>query len=124
MERVILFRGKSKDTGEWVFGDLYTGLNNELYINTVVELTASSRCNKQIMIHKETLGQFINYEDNEGVKTFEGDKVVVKYAGKIREGVILFDDRTNAFVVSIKDSMVLVPFGIVDSLLVIGTINE
>lgn len=78
MQRDILFRGKRVDNGEWIFGDIYTGLNDETYINVVIEQTANSWCNKQIIIQKETVGQFTGLTDSNGTKIFDGDVCTVK----------------------------------------------
>lgn len=119
MEREILFRGKDELTKEWRYGYL---LSKNVIGEVIFENgTYTVKCTTVI---PETVGQFIDYEDNEGVKTFEGDNVFFKYAGKIREGTVIFCDKTNAFVVAVKNSMVKVSFQIIDSLLIIGTIHE
>lgn len=65
--REILFRGKRKDTGEWVYGDLVRPLKDEpagivddgLYVPVI----------------QDTVGQYIGLEDKNGRKIFEGDIV-------------------------------------------------
>jgi hypothetical protein len=124
MEREILFKAKIFDGKGWIEGDVYHGLNDWIYINTVIQTSIVSRENKLIRVIPLSVCQFIDYEDNEGIKTFEGDKVIIRYAGKTREGVVIYDDRTNAFVVAINDSKVKVSFQIIDSLLVTGNIHD
>lgn len=100
--REILFRGKRVDNGEWIFGDLYTGLNDEIYINTVVQLTANSRCNIQIMIQKETVGQFTGLTDNNGTKIFEGDVILINTEVDVSKG--FFDEpeiKTSELIASV-----------------------
>lgn len=74
MERKILFRGKSTDTGEWLYGDLCHGLNDEMYIRHVVETGFFAKEAKVTMVDKKTIGQFTGVFDKNGEKLFEGSK--------------------------------------------------
>ena len=74
MNREILFRGKSVETNEWVYGTyLLEKYSNTPYIccfeyGTFVNI-------KQIEVHPETVGEFTGMTDKNGTKIFEGDIV-------------------------------------------------
>ena len=66
MKRDIVFRGKSKSTGEWVFGNLFDkDTKGRTHIGTTVR-----RC---FDIDPETVGQFTGIMDISGEDLFEGD---------------------------------------------------
>ena len=66
MKREISFRGKSKRTGEWVFGNLFDkDTKGRTHIGTTVRMCFD--------IDPETVGQFTGIDDREGEKIFEGD---------------------------------------------------
>ena len=75
MKREILFRGQSKITNEWNFGDL-------------IEFNGKTQIIKHYMSEKdwklerhsvtpETVGQFAGTTDKNGTKIFEGDLCVI-----------------------------------------------
>lgn len=74
MNREILFRGKSVETNEWVYGTyLLEKYSNTPYIccfeyGTFVNI-------KQIEVRPETVGEFTGMEDKNETKIFEGDIV-------------------------------------------------
>ena len=66
MKREISFRGKSKSTGEWVFGNLFDkDTKGRTHIGTTVRMCFD--------IDPETVGQFTGMTDKNELKIFEGD---------------------------------------------------
>ena len=64
MNRIIRFRGKRKDSKEWVYGDLHT-LCGHIHIH----VTPFDKYN----IDRATVGQSVALKDNNGVEIYEGD---------------------------------------------------
>jgi uncharacterized phage protein (TIGR01671 family) len=76
--REILFRGKRTDNGEWVYG-YYVVQNgsHQIYFDV-----PGSEWNIWNVDHA-TVGQYIGETDKNGVKIFEGDRVLTDEAGWI-----------------------------------------
>lgn len=79
--RGILFRGKRKDNGEWVYGDLiknliYDGREKEIRIGDIYfEHNGDIHGTAVRKVIPETVGQFTDLCDKNDNKIFEGDIV-------------------------------------------------
>ena len=94
--RKILFRGKSEDNGEWVYG-YYACIGKHHYILTG-KLNLIGAVNfEHYLVIPETVGQFTGLYDKNGKKIFEGDTV---WFGEEKErGVVYFDNSCSRFAV-------------------------
>lgn len=70
----IKFRGKSKRTGEWLYGDLVRNVEGAFAIVPPFEMTTDNLCDKY-EVDEETVGQFTGLLDENQSEIYEGDIV-------------------------------------------------
>lgn len=58
MKRIVKFRGKSKRTGEWLYGDLVRNVEGAFAIVPPFEITMNNNCGNY-EVDKETVGQLV-----------------------------------------------------------------
>lgn len=77
--RVIRFRGKSKKTGEWLYGDLVRNVEGAFAVVPPFEMTTSNYCDRY-EVESESVGQFTGYVDENGADIYEGDIVEGRFS--------------------------------------------
>lgn len=118
--REILFRGKRKNNGKWIYGNYcYDELIDKSgYEDLIIEQPADGETHRVI---PETVGQYTGLTDKNGKKIFEGDicKHRSNYSGNTVISVVTYTDGHFLALVD-KNS----GFELSDKLEVIGNIHD
>lgn len=99
----IKFRGKSKRTGEWLYGDLVRNVEGAFAIVPPFEMSLHNCC-ENYEVDKQTIGQFIGMTDKNENEIYDGD-IIKTDDGLYISGYykVSYDIDTTGFVCVGKD---------------------
>ena len=110
MRREILFRGKRKYDGKWLYGVPVKTTSNAYYecIEIVEQIEYETDLESYTYVdgegvEPETIGQFTGLYDRNGTKIFEDDIVMFIGSNDVRS--VVFDESSAGFEFDSKDSV-------------------
>ena len=95
--REYLFRGKTKETHEWVFGGI--AIMDGRYFIVKTQTYYDNTCSwGAYEVDPETVGQYVEQDDCKDKPIFTGDTVYVESEDEYAE--IVWDEETSSFGIS------------------------